>query len=126
MKGVQNFLQVVSDNWTSILVCIGLIVGMIKKAKEYFSKSSDEQVEIAKKFISESMMKRITDAEVDYEEWNKAGSIKRSQVISQIYREYPILMKVVDQAALIAWVDSEIDSALPRLKEIMKANKKEA
>ena len=35
LKGLQNFLIFINDNWTAILVCIGLIIGLIQKIKTY-------------------------------------------------------------------------------------------
>lgn len=122
MEGLQKFLQLLNDNWTSILVCIGLVIGIVKKTQNYMSKSQDEKIEIAKKQIQTTILKMISDAEVDWQEWSKAGSIKRAQVIKQIYEEYPILSKVVDQKALIEWIDEQIDSALDTLREIVKTN----
>lgn len=122
MEGLQKFLQILNDNWTSILVCVGLIVGIIKKTHDYMSKSQEEKIELAKKQIQTTILKMISDAEVDWQEWSKAGSIKRSQVIKQIYEEYPILTKVVDQDALIKYIDEQIDGALDTLREIVKTN----
>ena len=122
MEGLQKFLQLMNDNWTSILVCVGLVIGIVKKTQDYMSKSQDEKIEIAKKQIQTTILKMISDAEVDWQEWSKAGSIKRAQVIKQIYEEYPILSKVVDQKALIEWIDEQIDSALNTLREIVKTN----
>lgn len=122
MEGLQKFLQLLNDNWTSILVCIGLVIGIVKKTQDYMSKSQDEKIEIAKKQIQTTILKMISDAEVDWQEWSKAGSIKRAQVIKQIYEEYPILSKVVDQKALTEWIDEQIDSALNTLREIVKTN----
>lgn len=122
MEGLQKFLQLLNDNWTSILVCIGLVIGIVKKTQDYMSKSQDEKIEIAKKQIQITILKMISDAEVDWQEWSKAGSIKRAQVIKQIYEEYPILSKVVDQKALTEWIDEQIDSALDTLREIVKTN----
>lgn len=126
LNGVQNFLQLVNDNWTTILVCIGLVIAIVRKAKAFFTKSDDEKVEIAKAQIHETILKMVTEAEVDYEEWNKAGSIKRAQVINQIYSEYPVLSKVVDQTALTKWIDGVIDDSLKTLREIVAENKKDA
>lgn len=123
MDGIKNFLMFVYSNWTTILVCAGLIVGIVKKSKDYFSKSTDEKVEIAKAQISETMLDFISIAELDWEDWKKAGSIKRSQVISDIYKEYPILSKVVNQKELIKWIDDEIDNSLDTLREVIKNNK---
>lgn len=122
MEGLQKFLQLLNDNWTSILVCIGLVIGIVKKTQDYMSKSQNEKIEIAKKQIQTTILKMISDAEVDWQEWSKAGSIKRAQVIKQIYEEYPILSKVVDQKALTEWIDEQIDSALDTLREIVKTN----
>lgn len=122
MEGLQKFLQLLNDNWTSILVCIGLVIGIVKKTQDYMSKSQGEKIEIAKKQIQTTILKMISDAEVDWQEWSKAGSIKRAQVIKQIYEEYPILSKVVDQKALTEWIDEQIDSALDTLREIVKTN----
>lgn len=126
MAGIQNFLQFIEENWVSILVCIGLIVSIVRKTIDFFSRPSDEQVRLAKDQISQVMLKLITDAEVDYEEWNKAGSIKRSQVIGQIYKEYPILSKIVNQSELIEWIDNEINISLKTLREIIKQNGSES
>lgn len=122
MEGLQKFLQILNDNWTSILVCAGLIVGIVKKTQDYMSKSQEEKIQLAKKQIQTTILKMISDAEVDWQEWSKAGSIKRSQVIKQIYDEYPILTKVVDQDALIKYIDEQIDGALDTLREIVKTN----
>lgn len=123
LTGLQNFLNIINDNWTTILVCAGLIVGIVKKTQDYLSKSDDEKIKIAKAQIKQVILKKISDAEVDYEEWNKAGSIKRSQVIAEIYKEYPILSKVVDQTELTKYIDDAIDDALVELRKIIDSNK---
>ena len=124
LNGIQNFLTFINDIWTSIMVIIGLCIAIYRKAKDYFSKSDEEKIAIAKTQIHEMILKLITDAEVDYEEWSKAGSIKRSQVIGEIFATYPILSKVVDQNELIQWIDDEIDNALNTLRKVIEENKK--
>ena len=125
LNGIQNFLQLINDNWTSILVIVGLLLALWKKIELYSKLSTEKKIEIAKKQISENILKLITQAEKDYAEWEKAGSIKRSEVISEIYKEYPILAKVVNQDELIKWIDEQIDIALPTLRDIIKQNEKE-
>lgn len=122
LNGIQNFLQLINDNWTTIMVIIGLAIAVGKKVTDYFSKSDEEKIEIAKAQIKETVLKMVTEAELDYEEWNKAGSIKRSQVIGQIYADYPILSKVVDQQALIEWIDETIDESLKTLRDVVSNN----
>ena len=125
LNGIKNFLSLINDNWTTILVIVGLALALWKKIESYSKLSTDKKIEIAKKQISENILKLITQAEKDYAEWENAGSIKRSEVISEIYKEYPILAKVVNQEELVKWIDEQIDNALPTLREIIKQNEKD-
>lgn len=125
LDGIKNFLEFVNQNWTSIAVVIGLAIAVTKKVIDYFSKSDEEKIEIAKKQIRETILKLITEAEQDYDEWKLAGSIKRAQVIDEIFANYPILSKVVDQKELIKWIDDTIDDSLVTLKKIVEENKKQ-
>lgn len=125
LNGIKNFLSLINDNWTTILVIIGLALALWKKIESYSKLSTDKKIEIAKKQISENILKLITQAEKDYAEWEKAGSIKRSEVINEVYREYPILAKVINQEELVKWIDEQIDNALPTLMDIIKQNEKD-
>ena len=58
----------------------------------------------------------------DYKEWEKAGSIKRAQVIQKIYTEYPILAKVADQAEVVKFIDDAINTSLKELRKIVTEN----
>ena len=112
LDGIKNFLNLINDNWTSIIVIIGLCVVIKNKASDYFKKSDDEKIAIAKDQLKNIILQKITEAEKDYAEWSKAGSIKRSQVIEEIYKEYPVLQKVVNQEELVKYIDELIDSVM--------------
>lgn len=118
LTGIQNVLQYINNNWTAIIIIIGLILAIVKKAKDFFSKSDDEKIAIAKEQIREVVLRLITDAEIDYLQWTEAGAIKRAQVINQIFEMYPILSKATNQEELIAWIDSVIDEALETMRDI--------
>ncbi len=122
LNGINSFLEFINENWTSIMVLVGLAIALFRKVKIYLAKSDEEKVEIAKVYIKEGILRMITDAELDYEEWSKAGSIKRSQVISEIYEKYPVLAKVANQEDIIKWIDKEIDNALVILREVISEN----
>lgn len=120
LNGIKNFLEFVDANWTTLVIIAGLLIGLYKKTSNYLKKSNEEKVAIAKQQIREIMLKMISDAEYDYEDWNKSGAIKRSQVIKKIYEMYPILSKVVNQEELIEWIDDEIDASLGTLNDIVE------
>lgn len=119
MTAFKNFLQIINENWTTILVVIGLVISIVKKTIDYMSKSQEERIDIAKKQISESMLKMISDAEVNWNDWMGAGSIKRSEVVKRVFDEYPILSKAVDQEAVVAWIDEQINASLKTLREVV-------
>lgn len=122
LDGIKNFLEFVNDNWTAIAVMIGLVFTAAEKAMDYFSRSRDEKIKIVQKQIQATMLKLVTDAEENYDTWNQAGSIKRAQVIETIFSRYPILSKVSDPQALIAWIDRTIDESLATLREVVTRN----
>lgn len=122
LKGIQNFLQFINNNWTAVIIVISLLIALYQKIKSFISKSNEEKIEQAKKQIKEICLKLVTDAEIDYENWNQAGSIKRAQVIQKIFTDYPILAKVTDQESLIKWIDDTINNALKELRKIVTEN----
>lgn len=123
LTGIKNFLQLVNDNWTLIIIIAGLIVTLYRKAKSYLSLTNEEKIEIAKKQVSEIILKKISDAEEEYEKWVEAGSVKRAKVMEEIFKQYPILSKVTNQEELIKWIDIQIDNALVELRKIIEKNK---
>lgn len=122
LTGIRNFLEYINSHWTEIIVIIGLLTALYKKIKDYTSKSDEEKIAIAKKQINETMLRLITDAEIDYYEWVKAGAIKRAQVIEEIFAMYPILSKATNQEELIAWIDDVIKKALETMRDIFEQN----
>lgn len=124
LDGIKNFLHIIEANWTSILVCIGIIIGLVQRARVFFKKSKEERIEIAKKQVRQTILEMVTKAEKDFADWNKAGEIKRSQVIKEIYDQYPILTKIIDQEAVVAWIDEEINNSLKTLRAVVKENEK--
>ena len=122
MDSIINFLAFLNENWIYILICIGIIVGIIQKTISYFEKSTKEKIEIAKSQVKEILLKMVADAEAEYSDILDAGKIKRSKVISNIFDQFPILSKVIDQDNLISWIDSEIDNSLDTLHSIIDSN----
>ena len=122
LNGIQNFLQFINDNWTTIIIIIALGVSIALKVKNLFTKDKNGQIEIAKAQIKQIVLKFIADAEADYSNTVSSGSIKRAQVIKQIFNDYPILTKIADQKTVIEWIDNEINNSLKELRKIVAIN----
>ena len=122
LNGIERFVTFMNDNWTLIVIAIGMIIMLINKAKAFAKMSEEEQVETLKILIKETILEKVTNAEIEYEDWIKAGAIKRSQVINSIYEQYPILYQVIDQEGLIKWMDETIEEALKTMRDIFTQN----
>ena len=122
LNGIENFLAFVNEHWTEILVIIGLALAVWKRIETYWQKTDEEKIQIAKEQLRETILKFVTQAEEDYDDWVKAGAVKRAQVIDVIFQKYPILNRVTDQDALIKEIDNLIDKALDELREILSKN----
>ena len=122
LHGVQNFLLFISKNWLNIVVIICLIVAIVKAAISFCNKSDEEKIAIVQKQIKEIILKLVTDAEIDYMEWVKAGEIKRAQVIDRIFDMYPILSTIINQEDVINWLDKIIDESLKIMRDIFTHN----
>lgn len=118
LNGLKNFLQMINDNWTTIIVIIGLIIAITEKIKSFIAKTKEEKIKIAKSQIKEILLTLVTSAETAYDDLNKSGEIKRSAVISRIFAQYPILAKISNQEDIMKWLDVEIDIALDKLNNI--------
>jgi len=124
LNGIKKFLEIINENWTLITVVIGLGILAYTRIKNYLSLSNEQKVNIALNQIRNIALKLVTDAEEEYEKWVKAGPIKRSEVIKQIYKDYPILSKVADQEALLEKLDMIIDDALDEMRRIIEEKTK--
>lgn len=80
---------------------------------------------IAKAQLGNIVLSLVSNAERSYSEYSKAGEIKRSEVIAEIYKQYPILSKVADQEELLKYIDDLIDEALKTVREIVRMEESE-
>lgn len=120
MQNFINFLNFLNDNWTSLLIIIGLLIGLYQKIKAFLNEKKDVQIKTVKTIIKEVILDLVAKAEKDYAENKGAGTIKRSQVIKQLYDDYPILSKISDQEEVLKLIDTEIDNALENIQDVFK------
>ena len=48
LNGLKNFFEIIEANWTTIMVIIGLIIGIVQKTKMYLGKSKEEKIAMQK------------------------------------------------------------------------------
>lgn len=119
INGIKNFLELINNNWTTIMVVCGLLVSLYYKVVKFIKLSDDEKINQTKTVIKNVMLSLISDAEINYSEWNKSGAIKRAEVLNRIFTDYPILNKVTDKDKLISEIDSMLDESLKEMRNII-------
>ena len=116
LNTVAEFLKFANNYWTVVIIIIGLAYALYDKIKKYLATSKEEKIEMAKKALKENLLKY---AEIEWSSYEKAGEIKRAQVISKIYEDYPILKEYVDQDELIKFIDKQIDSMKSEIDKVI-------
>ena len=122
LVGIKNFLDLINQNWTLITVIIGVGLLLFRKVNKYLSMSEQEKINLALEQIRVTALKWVTNAENDYKDWVKAGTIKRAEVINIIFEKYPILNKVTNQESLIEMLDNIINEALVEMRKVIEEN----
>lgn len=120
INGIKNFLELINNNWTTIMVVCGLCVSLYYKIMQFIKLSDDEKINQTKTVIKNVMLSLVSDAELNYSDWNKSGAIKRAEVINKIFTDYPILNKVTDKEKLISEIDGMLDESLKEMRNIIR------
>lgn len=123
MHSLMFLLSVLDQTWTIIVLILLFCFAIYKKIMNFMSKSDEEKLVIIKQQIAEIILGLVTDAELSYEDWIKAGEIKRAQVINDIYFQFPFLTKVSNQDEVVKFIDTQIDEALVEMKKIFEQQK---
>ena len=63
--------------------------------------TKEERVNTALKAIKEELLKLMSDAEIEWEDYKKSGELKKSQVLKEIYSQFPFLATYIDQDTLV-------------------------
>lgn len=124
VEGLQNTLKIFTDNWSNILIIFSILLIAVRKVKEYIKMSKEEQVEAALKIIKEELLKLMSDAEIEWEEFKKSGEIKKSQVITEIYSRFPFLKEYIDQEELIRRISLMIEEEKSKMDKIINNDDK--
>lgn len=127
MAGIVNILDTVNNYWTYILIIVGIVIYMANYYKKYQAMTKEEQfderkrlVDLALSKVKEILPSLVALAEEDWNHLEKSGIIKRSQVVNNIYEQYPILKEYTNQVWLTKKIDEYIDAALKDIRNITR------
>ena len=118
VEKIITMLEFVNNNWGLFMIILTLIFSIYVKVKGFIKLTPEQKIDIAKKAIKENILAYISDSEKTWLDYKKTGQVKRSEVISRIYNDYPILKEYINQEELIEFIDSLIDESLPEVNKI--------
>lgn len=106
----------------AIFILLAISIAIINIV--HFSKlTREEQVEAILKVIKVEVIKLMADAELDWSHIEKAGEIKKAEVISKIYDKFPILSKYMNQEELLKRISNIIEKEKERMDRIINKDK---
>lgn len=118
MKGLVLLLKFLNENWTFIIIALGLGILLYKKIKKWLTLSTEDKIAAALHAVKTTILDKMTDQQIDWYGIKGAGGVKRAKVIAAIYNDYPILKEYINQEELLEKIDDIIDDALEEVKEI--------
>ena len=106
----------------TIFILLAISIAIINIVQ--FSKlTREEQVEAILKVIKVEVIKLMADAELDWRHIEKAGEIKKAEVISKIYDKFPFLSKYMNQEELLKKISNIIENEKERMDSIINKDK---
>ena len=122
MVSLTNTFQFIETNWINILFVLVLLFVCIRKVASFFKMTKEQKIAAVLRLIKEEILTYMTEAEIDWKEFSKAGEVKRAQVISKVYDKFPILAKCINQEELIDKIDAMIEEEKAKLDKLMENN----
>ncbi|MDY5181740.1 hypothetical protein [Butyribacter sp.] len=105
--------------WSIFLVLLGIFIFLYNKITNYMKLTKEQKVEAALKVVKAELLKLMSDAEIEWQDFNKSGEIKKSQVISEIYKKFPFLAEYISQDELIEKIGEMIEEQKAKMDEII-------
>ena len=123
-KGRKNIIShdifaFLDSAWSIFLVLLGIFIFLYNKITNYMKLTKEQKVEAALKVVKAELLKLMSDAEIEWQDFNKSGEIKKSQVISEIYKKFPFLAEYISQDELIEKIGEMIEEQKAKMDEII-------
>lgn len=119
MEGINNTINLITQNWSTIVAIIGLCFLGYVEVKKYLKMSDEEKVQAALKAIKPQLIKLMSEAEIRWNDYKKSGELKKATVIQKIYEQFPMLKTYKSQEELIKMLEDMIDEQMKNMNKII-------
>lgn len=116
---VNNVVNSLSNSLPTIIIVLAIIIGVVRMVIQYSKMTKEERVNAALKVIKEELLKLMSDAEIEWEDYKKSGELKKSQVLKEIYSQFPFLATYIDQDTLVNKLYELIDNEMENMNKII-------
>lgn len=117
MEIIYKTLTLITEYIPIVITILLFILCGAKIGLAYFDRLKEANIDQILEIVKASVLKLMTDAEIDFSSYKKAGEIKKSQVINNIYKQFPILTKYKDQETLQAEISDIIENEMCKIRE---------
>ncbi len=104
MQSIVKVLKWLYDNWSVVVIVIGLLTAVIIKLKAWSKLSADEKLQAAnsekEKALTQLKQLALSWVTVLEEKWSgieKSGYIKKSEFFERVYDKLPVLSQYSDE-----------------------------
>lgn len=120
MTSINNTLGLIENYWSMIIIIIALVVLTIEEVKKYKAMTREQRIEAALSVVKGELLKLMSDAEIEWSEYKKSGALKKSQVLKEIYTQFPFLQDYINQDELVTKITEMIDAEMENMNKILK------
>ena len=120
MTSINNTLGLIENYWSMIIIIIALVVLTIEEVRKYKAMTREQRIEAALSVVKGELLKLMSDAEIEWSEYKKSGALKKSQVLKEIYTQFPFLQDYINQDELVTKITEMIDAEMENMNKILK------
>ncbi len=102
-----------------LIVLVLAILAGIREYKKYMNMSKEDRLKAILTIVKKEVLELMCSAEEIYSEYEKSGKLKESNVISQIYKKFPVLSEFKNQDEIIDIISGFIKDEMDSMNKIV-------
>lgn len=102
-----------------LIVLVLAILAGIREYKKYMNMSKEDRLKAILTIVKKEVLELMCSAEEIYSEYEKSGKLKESNVISEIYKKFPVLSEFKNQDEIIDIISGFIKDEMDSMNKIV-------
>lgn len=119
MKNAVDIVSFLNSAWSIFIVILGIAIFLYTKITSYMKLTKEQKIEAGLKVVKSELLKLMSDAEIQWKDFEGSGELKKSQVITEIYNKFPFLTQYISQEELIEKISDMIEEKMDDMNGII-------